>query len=352
MLQQRFSAQLLVGSPARDPVSATRRLLAVQAQDARAARLAIRARTDGLTAAAVDRALTQERSLVVSWLGRGTLHLVCSEDYPWLHALTTPPLFTANARRLAQEGVSRSAAERGVATIERSLAEEGPLTRAQLGERIVLAGVRTQGQALIHTLMLACLRGLTVRGPVIGRQHAYVLVRDWLGESKPVDRNLALAELARRYLAGHGPADDRDLAKWAGLPLRDVRAGLNAISAELHTDADGLLSLTRRGRSARGSRLSATGAPLPPPRLLGPFDPLLMGWRSRAWILHAHEPRIVSGGLIGAIALVDGRAAATWKLQSGAVALAPFGPIARDELDALQADARDLERYLARARGA
>src|SRR5205823_7955905 len=95
-----------------------------------------------------DRALTKERSLVVTWLNRGTLHLVRSEDYPWLHALTTPPLFTTNARRLAQTGVTPDAAERAVAVVERSLAEEGPLTRAQLRDRIAAASVPTEGQAL------------------------------------------------------------------------------------------------------------------------------------------------------------------------------------------------------------
>ena len=33
------------------------------------------------------------------------------------------------------------------------------------------------------------------------------------GRRKPVDRDAALAELARRYLVGHAPADDRDLAQ-------------------------------------------------------------------------------------------------------------------------------------------
>ena len=66
---------------------------------------------------------------------------------------------------------------------------------------------------------------------MVGRQHAYALVRDWLGKPPRFDRDAALAELARRYLAGHGPADDRDLAKWAGLPLRDARAGLSAIAS-------------------------------------------------------------------------------------------------------------------------
>ena len=102
---ERLRAQLLAGPPARDPVAVTERLLAVQAQDGRGARLAIRARSCGLTAGDVDSALTEERSLLVTWLNRGTLHLVRSEDYPWLHALTAPRQATGNARRLAKEGV-------------------------------------------------------------------------------------------------------------------------------------------------------------------------------------------------------------------------------------------------------
>jgi len=49
--QERVAAQLLSGKPARDAVTVTRRLLAVQGQDQRGARLAIRARSEGLTAA-------------------------------------------------------------------------------------------------------------------------------------------------------------------------------------------------------------------------------------------------------------------------------------------------------------
>ena len=340
MIAERLTAQLLAGTPARDPVAVAERLLAVQAQDGRGARLAVRARTRGLWATDVDRALTDDRSLVVTWLNRGTLHLVRSEDYPWLQALTTPPLFTANARRLAQEGIPPSAAERAVAIVERSLAEEGPLTRDQLAARLAALGARASGQALVHLLMLACLRGFAVRGPMIGNRQAYALVRDWLGESAPVDRASALAELARRYLAGHGPADDYDLAKWAGLPLRDVRAGFAAIASELAERHDGLVDLARRPRAAE----------LPPPRLLGPYEPVLLGWRSRALLLGAKERMIVAGGVFRPFALVRGRALATWSLARGDVVLEPFGRLAREDAAALAADAKDVVRYLATPR--
>jgi hypothetical protein len=336
ILTARLTAQLLSGTPARDPVAVAERLLAIQGQDPRGARLAVRARSQGLTAADVDRALTKQRSLLITWLNRGTLHLVRSEDYPWLHALTAPTQITGNRRRLEQEGVSAADAERGVAVMERALAEEGPLTRDQLRERIAAAGVRTERQALVHVLMRANLLGLAVRGPMVDGQHAYVLVRDWLGEPKPVDRDAALAELARRYLAGHGPASDRDLARWAGLPLRDARGGLNAIASELREYEDGLVDLARRPPAAE----------LPPPRLLGHYDPLLLGWTSREDVLGPHQQLVTVNGLFRPFALVGGRAVASWSMPRGEVVIEPFARVSKADAAALERDAEDVRRFL------
>jgi hypothetical protein len=337
MIAERLTAQLLAGPPAGDPVAVAERLLAIQGQDPRGARLAVRARTAGLTAADVDRALTEDRSLVITWVNRGTLHLIRSEDYPWLHPVTTPPLLKANARRLGQEGVSAEAADRGVAVIERSLSDEGPLDRHRLRERLEAADVPTKGQALVHVLMLASLRGLTVRGPMADGRHAYVLVRDWLDDPRPVDRDRALAELARRYLAGHGPAGERDLARWAGLPLRDARAGLGAIASELDEREDGLVDLAGRPPAAE----------LPPPRLLGSFDPLLHGWTSREPVLGSHQGVVTVNGVFRPFALAGGRAVATWSMTRGEVVLEPFGPLPKADAAALETDAQDVLRYLA-----
>ncbi len=336
LLAARLAAQQLAGPPAATVLDAVQRLLAVQGQDLRGARLAVRARTAGLTAADVDRALTVDRSVLVTWLNRGTLHLVAAEDYWWLHALTTPPMLTAVTRRLGQEGVPPDDAGRGVAAAEAALASEGPLTRAQLRDRIAAAGVRTEGQALVHILALASLRGLIVRGPMTGRQHAFVLVRDWLGRPPPaLPRDLALAELARRYLAGHGPATDRDLAKWAGLPLGDARRGLAGIAG----------SITIRGELAElAGRAASYG--LPPPRLLGAYEPVLLGWSSRADIVGAHGPVVTVNGLFRPFAMARGRAVATWSLSGGEIELSPFGELSEADAAALAADAGDIRRFL------
>ncbi|MEA2579717.1 MAG: hypothetical protein QOE83_609 [Actinomycetota bacterium] len=335
---ERLASQLLSGPPAADAVAVAKHLLAIQGQDIRGARLAVRARTRGLSAADVDRALN-EGLLLITWLNRGTLHLVRTEDYPLLQALTTPQLLTGNARRLAQEGVSVEAADRGVAVIERSLTEEGPLTRNQLRDRLDSADVPTQGQALVHLLMLSSLRGIAVRGPVAGSDHAFVSVRDWVGASATVGRPAALAELARRFLVGHGPADDRDLAKWAGITLRDARAGLSAVADTMHERPGGLLAI---------SEVTTPQPKLPPPRLLGQFDPLLLGWVSREPIVGSHATIVTNNGLFRPFALVRGRAVGTWSMKKGRVVLATFAPLKRADANALESDAADVERFLSR----
>jgi len=335
-LPERLTAQALAGEPLRSPEAVAERLLAVQGQDPRGARLAVRARTDGLSAADVDRALTEERSLLITWLNRGTLHLVRSEDYPWLHLLTAPTHYASCKRRLHKEGFSERDGERALKVIEKTLADEGPLGGKDLRARLEAAGVRTEGQIFIHLMFIAAAKGILVRGPMVGKQHAYVLVRDWLGKQKPVDREQAVVELARRYLVGHGPADDRDLARWAGLPLRDARAGLEAIAAELEQREDGLVELKKR---------PATG-PMPPPRLLGAFDPLLLGWTSREEVVGPHKILVTINGIFRPFALVDGRAVATWKLAGGKLTIEHLAQVKKKDAAALDDEAQRVLEYL------
>jgi hypothetical protein len=357
---QRCAAQLLSGDPAGSAEEVTGRLLAVQAQDPRGARLTVRARSAGLSAADVDAALAR-RSLVVSWLNRGTLHLVRAQDYWWLHPLTTPQMRTGNSRRLAQEGVPPDDAAKAVAVVRAALAADGPLTRARLRERVAAAGVRTQGQAMVHILALATIEGLIVRGPMAGQDQAFALVSDWLGAPPTaMGREAALAELARRYLAGHAPASDRDLAQWAGIGLRDARLGLAGCGAVQRADglaelpADGLSELPADGLSelaADGlSELAAAGGraavALPAPRLLGAFDPLLLGWASREAIVGPHRQIVTINGLFRPFVLAGGRAVATWTFAGGRVTLAPFAPLDDQTLAAVDTEAADVTRFL------
>jgi Winged helix DNA-binding domain len=166
-----------------------------------------------------------------------------------------------------------------------------------------------------------------------------VLARDWLGAPPPVmSREAALGELARRYLAGHAPAADRDLAQWAGIGLRDARLGLARCGAVQR--ADGL------AQPPAGPQRAAAG--LPPPRLLGAFDPLLLGWASRDPIVGPHRGIVTVNGLFRPFALAGGRAVATWTIARGQVMLAPLVPLDTHTRAALTADAADVTRFLSR----
>jgi hypothetical protein len=311
--------------PAGGPGEIVRALLAVQAQDPRAASLALRARGTGFGASDVQAALRDD--LLVAWLMRGTLHLVAREDHPWLLALTAPRTDTANRRRLGQEGVSPSDAARAVQLIARSLAGDGPQTRAELAGRLEAAGVRTAGQAMPHLLMRATLDGAIVLGAGGRFEPA--------APARPIDRDAALAELARRWLVAHGPATDRDLAGWAGLPLRDARAALSAIAGELAGHDGGLVDLARRADAGQG-RLGA--------RLLGAFDPYVLGWRDRSFALPREHARRVhpSGGIVRAVATVDGRAVGTWTAPGGEPAIEWF----EEEVDGFARERADVARFL------
>src|SRR3954447_432644 len=142
-MTSRLAAQLLAGPKATSVLAVLERCVAIQSQELRAGHLGIRARSTGLSVADVDAALA-DRSAVVTWVNRGTLHLIRSEDYPWLHALTAPTHFASCKRRLQQEGIPEGAGEKALKTIESNLAAEGPLSGKDLRARLDAAGVRTE----------------------------------------------------------------------------------------------------------------------------------------------------------------------------------------------------------------
>jgi DNA glycosylase AlkZ-like len=134
--------------------------------------------------------------------------------------------------------------------------------------------------------MLAALRGVAVMD-----------VRRRFVPADPapaVARDAALVELARRYLAAHAPATDRDLAAWSGLPLRDARAALREVRDEP----------------------SAATEPIPP-RLLPAFDPYLLGWKDRSFAVPPALAKLVhpGGGVVRATATIDGIAVGGWDVD-------------------------------------
>ena len=341
----RSAAQLLhrPRSPSH-PADIAREIAGVQAQDPRAGRLAFRARDARLTAADVDRARTEERTLLRTWAMRKTAHLIASDDAPWLLPLYEPAQAEWSRRRLGQLGMDSRTAERAQKEIRRALNADGPLTRRELGERLERRGIALDAQTRTHVMGLAVVSGLAFQGPDRGAQPCLVLREEWL-PAPPVghERDAALAELARRYLRAFGPATEADFAGWAGLPLRDARAGLSAIASEMRE-----LRLGRETALAlKGSARRASG---PVIRLLPAFDTFLMGWRERAFIAPPERwPAIgPGGGLLNPTIVRDGTALGTWMPNSGSrkeIELDLFEPLDAATRRAVDAEVGDVARF-------
>lgn len=122
--------------------------------------------------------------------------------------------------------------------ISTALARHGPLTRAEVADHLLRAGlgIDTTGQAVPHLLGRGGLQGVLCRGPDRGREPTYVRLDDWLAPgapAAPVEPDAALSELARRYLGAYGPATPEDLAHWSGLPRRLARHAWGLVGPEL-----------------------------------------------------------------------------------------------------------------------
>jgi uncharacterized protein YcaQ len=306
------AATQLIHRPAsaRDPAEIARSIAGAQAQDVYAGPLTFRSRSRRLTAADITRARVEDRSLLRTWVMRTTIHLIPTEDAGWWLPIFEPGIERWSRRRLSQLGMPAGHEDRALRVIAKALADEGPLTRPEAAKRVVDGGIELNEHTRLHIVGLAVTSGIACLGPDRGKTTCLVRREDWIGKAPPFDRDRALAELARLYVRAFAPATDRDFAYWSGLPLRDVRAGLESISKEIEEVRVGDETML----APRGGlpRLPATGQV----RLLGNFDTYLLGWKDRGFSVageHATHVKEGGGGWIRPVILEDGIVVGGWR---------------------------------------
>ncbi|TYB62268.1 winged helix DNA-binding domain-containing protein [Nonomuraea sp. PA05] len=292
------------------------------------------------------------RDVVRTHLMRRTVHLLTAEDtLAWRarhDAMLRQRVLGTYRRELAGVDLDElAAAGRAVMAdgVPRSMSE---LARAVAGRRPqqgpqsgIQPGIRPLGEMLVAALIpMAQL-------PPRGLWRAKAGVRNlplaaWLGrepDPPPADGSDPVGqELVRRYLAAFGPAAAADLRAWSG--LAGLPAAVAAVREELVSFRD------ERGRVL----LDLPGAPLPDPdtpapvRFLPAFDNAILGYHDRARIIDdAHRGLSVAGARV---VLVDGRVAATWTVEGGAVTVAPLRPLSRIDREAVGEEGRALASFL------
>lgn len=283
------------------PAEVVRHLLAVQSQDYPNAKWAVAQRLDGADEAGLDHAF-DVGEIVRTHVLRPTWHFVASEDLRWLLALTGPRVHQASAYQYRLLEIDRPLASRSRRVIERALRGGVSLTREELGGRLREAGIDGPAGRFGYLIIDAELEGVICSGPRRGRKQTYALLEERLPPAPPRTRDEALAELARRYVGGHGPAQVADLAWWSGLTVADARRALESASPPLIRE-------TVEGRTFWLSPSSPTArVENPVIHLLPNYDELLVAFRDRS---DAFDPQLparlrVAQVILGHVVVRDG----------------------------------------------
>lgn len=280
-------------------------LLAVQAQDYAGAKWAVALRMASGNDAAVEEAYRAGRILRTHVL-RPTWHFVAPADIRWLLELTAPRVHAANAYYYRMHGMDAAVVKRSNARIVKALARGEHLTRGELGRVLDEPDAEAKGDRLASLIMRAELDGLIASGAPRGKQHTYALLEERAPRGAQLSRDEALAELARRYVSGHGPAQARDLAWWSGLTIGDAKRGLEACGA--------LLERT----TLEGATYWCAPGPVAPRRrgpvvhLLPNYDELFVAFDDRRAMLDAGVVAATSV-LSGNFVAIDGRLVGSWR---------------------------------------
>ena len=270
----------MLAAPVDDAQQVVRSLVAVQAENPSQSAWAVATRTSSPSQGDLAAALADGRVLRTHVL-RSTWHYVHADDVQWLQDLTSPrvrPIFEQQLHPIADRMDALTEA------VEQLLAAASDRTRNDIAGELADRGEQLTGFQLMLLLGFLELEGLVTSGAPRDGEHTYALFADRVPEPRRLDRDDALAEIARRYFTSHGPATERDLAYWATLTVTDVRRGIAGA-------ADELASFDHDGRTFWHAPGEAPASASPAGHLLQVLDEMYRGYQDSRWVIDADAHR-------------------------------------------------------------
>lgn len=211
----------------------------IQAQVISAAELALCTRVEGLSPYDVKAALFRDHTLVKTWAMRGTLHLLSARELSLYVAARDWQQNASWSNYFAAFGLTTLAQQEAFLAAIPHVLEQGPLTRQQLANAVAkhtgIAQVRDfiLSESWGSPLKPAAYRGELCFGPGQGQGVTFMNPRGWIGEWQPIEPQLALEEMARRYLRAYGPANPDDFAFWWGCGKLVARKLFRSLAEEM-----------------------------------------------------------------------------------------------------------------------
>jgi hypothetical protein len=326
----------------------------MHAQVPSAAELQVWARVDGVRPKDVQDALWERRTLVRSWMMRGTLHLVPASEYPaYVAALGTNDRWWKGAW-LRMVGMTAPQLRETLDAVAASV-DGSPITRAQLTERVVRrkgtkAGER-MGSNWGEMLKPVAFAGGLCSGPPRGQNVTFVRPDRWLREWREWEPEEGWRHVVRRYLAAYGPATREDFARWWGMQPAPAGRVLSSMP-EGDLAEVGIEGTTGWMLASDVASLDTVPSVKGSVRLLPGFDPYTVGFRPREEFVEPRFAPLVSrqAGWISPVVLVDGRAVGVWSFERAArgieVTVQLFGKLAAARRKAVAEEADRLGAFL------
>ena len=333
--------QLLLRRAKMSAYDAVERLAGLQAQAPFPPYYALWARLHGFQPEDLASLLLDRRVVRIA-LMRGTVHLVTAADArEWRPVVQ--PLFDRDLKTNTTHAPALADLDHTeVAAVARKLLADRSYSSTELGAELARRWPDRPTASLTHLArgMLPLVQ-VPPRG-VWGKagQTAYQTLDDWAGAPSP---SPSPAGLVARYLAAFGPASVADVQAWAGI----TRLGEVVDTMDL-----------RRFRDVSGRELiDLPDAPLPPedtpapPRLLGPFDQMILSYADRTRVItDAHRKRVITqNGLVKGTILVGGFIRGYWETKTTRKAatceVTPFERLPKRDVSALESAALRLLKW-------
>jgi len=337
-------------------VEVVRDACGIQAQVPAAAELGISARVAGITRADVQRALSEERTLVRTNGPRGTKHILPAVELPlWTAAMRAASALGSSAG--SDPSIEPAEAVRLIQLIREAL-DGVVLTREELADKVARRGGSRLYEPLLspwgELLERAFQEGVVVHGPIEGNNTTFVRADQWVGSWEELDPTESLTEVCRRYISTYGPVTHQDFARWVGIEREAARNLFEAITGELEE-----VKIERRRAWILATDAESSWEPVEGTlRLVPQYDCYILGSYPRAPIVPDAVKTLLSTlnranyeGAVGlSLLLIDGVVSGIWqRRQRGKrveITVSPINLLKDDQRKQLDAEASRLAAFL------
>lgn len=319
---------------------------AVQAQDYLGSLWAIGLRMKNAIEADIEQAIA-EKTIVRTWPMRGTLHFVAATDIRWMLKLMAARIINGRAKSIYQQaGLDEAIFTKSKKLFAKALQGGKQMRRDAMYELLEKQKISTANSRGLHILSRLSHDAFLCFGAREGKQPTFALLDEWVPATKTLERDEALAEIARRYFTSHGPATLQDFIWWTGLGVAEAKEALEMVKSSLEQESI-------EGQPYWFSpSLQSVKAESPNAYLLPPYDEYTVAYKDRSAVLNPIYARQAStgNGIFYPIIVINGQVAGTWKRTIKkdvvTITLAPFDKLNKVEMSALEKAAQRYQIFL------